>query len=239
MADAQTGCAQACEPPSGALQGLGAVEILLYGKDADAFAQPGEERGFRCGYLRTIATNLSNIAREIQSAWADETGYPATFLAPGADNPAYLDESEVTLEIAKAFLVGIERLRDIEIAGPLGLGRKTSRRTRSAFEPSGLSTELLAAKLEGMMMLYVAGGLLDRIEAHEAGMGKSILNELKIALAHLKSVQQPISAVPVNREAEDRFLASGFPLKNAREQTRRVLGDAAGLSLGFNALDGD
>ena len=119
-------------------RGLGAVEMLLYGKDADAYAQPGEERDFRCGYLRTIATNLSNIAREIRSAWAEETGYPATFLVPGADNPAYLDESEVTLEIAKAFLVGLERLRDIEIAGPLGLSRKASRRTRSAFCAVGI-----------------------------------------------------------------------------------------------------
>ena len=222
-----------------ALQGLGAAEILLFREGAEEFASPGPARDYRCGYLNAIAVNLVNIIEGVQSAWNDGTGYAAVFLTPGADNPAYLDEREVTLEIAKAFLVGLERLRDIEIAGPLGLSPKTSRRTRAAFEPAGLSTQFLAAKLEGMMMLYVAGGLRDRIETHKQGLGETIFFELNLALNHLKSVEQPMSAVPVNREAEDRFLASGFPLKNAREQTRRVLSEAAGLSLGFNALDGD
>ena len=222
-----------------ALQGLGAAEILLYAKGAKEFATPGPARDFRCGYLKTIAANIVNIAAEVQSAWNDENGYVRTFLSPGADNPSYLDDSEVTLEIAKAFLVGLERLRDIEIAGPLGLSRKTSRRTRAAFKPSGLSTRFLIAKLEGMTMLYVAGGLGDRIDAHEWGMGSSILSELNLALNHMKSLNVLMGEVAENEEAENRLLASGFPLKNAREQTSRILADAAGLSLGFNALDGD
>ena len=222
-----------------ALQGLGAAEYLLFGNGSDEFEQAGPARDYRCGYLQAVAANLSFIAKDVQSAWADDTAYVRTYLSPGPDNPAYLDEGEVTLEIAKAFLVGLERLRDIEIAGPLGLSRKTARRTRAAFEPSGLSSEFLAAKLEGMMTLYVAGGLLDRIEAHESLMGQSILIELKQALKHLNSVKGPVSSASEDKKAEDLFLASGFPLKNAREQTRRVLGEAAGLSLGFNALDGD
>lgn len=222
-----------------ALQGLGAVEILLYSKSAAVIEKPGPQREFRCNYLRAIGANIENIAGDVQSEWASEDGYTATFLSPGAENATYLDETEVTLEIAKMFLVGLERLRDIEIAGPLGLSRKSSRRTRAAFEPSGLSAQILAAKLEGLTMLYTSGGLLDRIETHESSMGKSILTELKYALSHLQRVSGPMSDLSENKQDEDALLASGYPLKNARTQTGRVLSEAAGLSLGFNALDGD
>jgi len=40
-------------------------------------------------------------------------------------------------------------------------------------------------------------------------------------------------------EMEDKLMAVGFPLKNAKGETARVLAQGAGLALGFNALDGD
>ena len=43
----------------------------------------------------------------------------------------------------------------------------------------------------------------------------------------------------VEPQTEAKLIAIGFPLKHARGATSRVLADAAGLSLGFNALDGD
>ena len=227
------------EAKSVALQGLGALEMLLYGKGAGDFAKPGAARQFRCGYVRAIAANLVSIAKDLKSEWQDGQLHPTIFLTPGPNNPSYLDDREVTLEIAKAFLVGLERLRDVKIAGPLGLRPKTAVRTRAAFDGSMLSTQAIAANLEGLNSLYEKSGMFERIEAHEPGMGKSILTELNQALTHLKSVSVPMSKVPVNRDAEDRFLAVGFPLKNARNQATRTLAEAAGLSLGFNALDGD
>jgi hypothetical protein len=35
------------------------------------------------------------------------------------------------------------------------------------------------------------------------------------------------------------FVAVGFPLKNARQQLTALLGLTAGVSMGFNASDGD
>ncbi len=222
-----------------AVQGLGAAEYLLYRTGVEAFAAAGEVRDHRCGYLTTVAANLARIGEAIVSDWSADSAFAKTYSSPGPDNPSYLEASEVTLEIAKAFLVGLERLRDIRIAGPLGLGRKTARRTRAAFEPSGLSTRALAAYLEGLVALFAKGGLQARIEGHEAGMGKAILADLTQALTQLQSIATPMQQAAETPETENKLIAIGFPLKNARAETSRVLAEAAGLSLGFNALDGD
>jgi hypothetical protein len=40
-------------------------------------------------------------------------------------------------------------------------------------------------------------------------------------------------------DTEEKLMAVGFPLKNAKVQTFRVLSQSAGISLGFNTLEGD
>lgn len=222
-----------------ALQGLGALEYLLYGPGAALLHKDGEARGHRCGYLTAAGKNFANVANDIVAGWDGEEGFTKVFLEPGTQNPRYLKQPEVTLEIAKAFLVGMELLRDIRIAGPLGLQRGKGRRTRAAFETSRLSTEAIAANLEGLVHLFNGGGLRERIEAYESGMGEAINNDLAISLEGLKGVKLPMKEVAEDPDVEVELIAIGFPLKNAREQTARVLAQAAGLSLGFNALDGD
>ena len=48
-----------------ALQGLPALEYLLYGDGADALAQSGEAGAFRCSFAASIATNVDRIARDV------------------------------------------------------------------------------------------------------------------------------------------------------------------------------
>ncbi len=222
-----------------ALQGFGALEYILYAKGSNKLSQLGPARTHRCAFMKAIAANIVHISKEVLGQWSGTGGYAATFLQPGPNNLAYLEPKEVTLEIAKSYLVGLERVRDIRIAGPLGLQRKSTRRKTAAFERSGLSTIAIAANLEGILHLFEKGGLMDRIELHESGMGKAIQNDLKLSLKQLKSIRLPMKAAVEDSGAEDKLMAIGFPLKTVREDAALVLAKAAGLALGFNALDGD
>lgn len=222
-----------------ALQGLSAIEQLLYWDAETQLLTPGETRKHRCGYLTAASENLSNIADALVSGWAPDAEFTSTFVKPGTDNPRYLEPSEVTLEIVKTFVVGLERLRDIKVAGPLGLRPNNPARVVVPFEPSKLSMRAMQAELEGLIDLFERGGLKSRIEKHEAGMGDAIVFDLETALNSFRRIQLPIKEVTKNAEAENELIATGFPLKNAREQASRVLSEAAGLSMGFNALDGD
>lgn len=231
--------AKALAEKSVAMQGLSAIEQILYWDVEKQLLATGETRTHRCGYLAAASQNLARIADALVSGWAPDAEFTAIFLKPGTGNPQYLEPSEVTLEIAKAFIVGLERLRDIKVAGPLGLRPNNPSRVRVPFEQSKLSTRAVEAELKGLISMFEDGGLRARIEAHEAGMGDAIAFDLEQALKSLNRVKVPIAAVAKATQTEDELIATGFPLKNAREQASRVLSAAAGLSLGFNALDGD
>lgn len=221
-----------------AVQGLGAIEQLLYWKAEEAFAD-SSKAVHRCGYLQAATANIRSISDNLVNGWANDAAFTRTFLNPGPDNPRYLKPSEVTLEIAKAFLVGMERLRDIKVAGSLGLRPNNRAIVHVPFEPSGLSTRAMQAELEGLIDLFENGGLMKAIETQESGMGASIRFEMGQALETFKRIELPIAEVLKKPAMEDELINTGFPLKNAREETARVLADAAGLNLGFNALDGD
>jgi hypothetical protein len=237
--DASVTMRESLQGKSVALQGFGALEYILYAKGSEKLSIPGPARAHRCAFMTAIAKNIVQMSNEVLGQWSDTGAYAAIFLQPGPDNPAYLEPKEVTLEIAKAYLVGLERVRDIRIAGPLGLQRKNARRKLAAFERSGLSTSAIASNLEGILHLYEKGGLMERISIHEAGMGKAIQNDLKISLKQLQSISLPMKSAVEDPASEDKLMAIGFPLKTVREEAARVLAQAAGLPLGFNALDGD
>lgn len=222
-----------------ALQGLSAIEQLLFWKAETGLIEQGDDQLHRCGYLKAATENLASIAKKLNEEWAPGSAYAEVFLNPGSHNPRYLVPSEVTLEIAKTFIVGLERLRDVKVAGSLGMRQNSRARLRLPFEPSGVSTRAIQAELEGLVSMFEDGGLRQRIEAHESGMGKTIAFDLEQAFNSLSRIEQPIAKAVENPAIEDELIATGFPLKNAREEASRVLAEAAGLSLGFNALDGD
>jgi hypothetical protein len=222
-----------------ALQGFGALEYILFAKGHEQLSKPGPVRNHRCAFMQAIAANITHISQVVLKQWSGTGDYAATFLQPGPDNAVYLEPKEVTFEIAKSLIVGLERVRDIRIAGPLGLQRKSRRRRSAAFERSGLSTRVITANLEGLVDLFEKGGLMERIGAHELGMDKAIQFDLVQSLKQLRSISVPMKAAVEDPEMEDRLMAVGFPLRNAREEVSRVMADAAGLALGFNALDGD
>lgn len=239
--DASVLTKEALAAKSVAVQGLGAIEQLLFWEADEDFAKAADTRDHRCGYLTAASANVAAIAEEIVSGWSSGGDAERTLLTPGPDNPAYLSDTEVTLEIAKSLLVGLEKLRDVKIAGPLGLRRKSARRTSAAFERSGLSTAAIIADLEGLIELFRKGGIMERLDAHETGIGKAILFDMEQALKTLKTLPASMKQAATDEDgtAQDDLIAVGFPLKNARGEANRVLAEAAGLTLGFNALDGD
>ncbi|MEZ5843167.1 MAG: imelysin family protein [Hyphomicrobiaceae bacterium] len=226
-----------------ALQGIGALEAVLYG-DPTAFARP-LEAAHRCGYAKSIASNLDRIARELVAAWGADGAFAARWLNPGQHNPEFLKPSETTLALAKAYDQGLERVRDLRLAGPLALNAE--RRTLPVIlAASDRAMTLVTANIEGLRELYTSGGIQQAIIAanvEDADVSVSanarlIAGELRTALDEARRLlhhRQPFA----RPDARQQMLAMGFPLKNARVQAAALLTLTAGLTLGFNSSDGD
>ena len=82
-----------------AMQGLGALEFVLFGTGADVLAATGD--GFRCRYGAAIAANLDAIAAALQDEWQAPDGFAARWTAPGPENPLYRDRQEALTELSK------------------------------------------------------------------------------------------------------------------------------------------
>ncbi|MEZ5774803.1 MAG: imelysin family protein [Hyphomicrobiaceae bacterium] len=218
-----------------ALQGLPALEILLFAAPAGL---PAEETQFRCGFAAAIAANIRRIAGDLDRDWRDESGFARLMRTPSADNPAYLDANEVTLGIAQTFVNGIEQIRDSRLAGPIGLRAVDKAPTPGILETAGLTLPYIVAGLEGLGALYGDGGIEKRVTTADHGIARLIGEEIETAAAAVRRAGTDLDAA---RKGEGRraIIAAGFPLRNAQQLAAELITQAAGVTVGFNAGDGD
>ena len=224
-----------------AIQGLAALETALF----DATSKTAEDRTYRCAYAKSIATNIGNIASAILKEWSDPDLYVRHWLEPGAGNPHFLQRSETTLALAKALDNGLERVRDEWIAAPLGLGVQR-RRLTPVLATSKRTLRFIEAGMGGLQHLYMTAGLhkaiVDTAKSHagvtvplNADLVRREIETARSQVARLSRQGKPFDADTMMQP----LVAIGYPLKNARMQLTALLGLTAGLSMGFNASDGD
>jgi uncharacterized protein len=232
-----------------ALQGLPALEDLLYGDGADVLAQkpvedlteplPQVEGAFRCSFALSVATNISRIARNVVEDWREGSAYEKAFLGPVPDDPIYHTQKEVTLELFKAFSSGIELVRDQKLGKPLGPSAAEAKPKLAAFWRSGLSFANAVGNLEGVSLLFSKGGFAQVVDADSPGVSQSILFDLNHAIEVLRSIDEPFADVASDDDLRAKLEALRVGLKSAGQTAGDIIARSAGLSFGFNAMDGD
>ncbi len=225
-----------------AVQGITALEVLLYGGGAEGLAI-GKSHTFRCRFAQTVAENMAGMTREILASWSNGV-FKKLWSSPGPDNPIYLNPSETSLELIKAFDQVLSDVRDRRIVPAIGLGPK-----RRVFRPilwrSGLGMVLIDGNIASARDLFAIGGLAgnylasapssDPTGASAAASIKAEFNKLLSTTGELAALSKPFK----QKTTRGRLIAIGFPLKSIRQRVVSRVKDAAGLSIGFNASDGD
>jgi predicted lipoprotein len=232
-----------------ALEGFPALEYLLYGDGADVLAEkpvenlteplPQVEGAFRCSFALSVATNISRIARNVVEDWREGSAYEKAFLGPAPENPIYHTPKEVTLELFKAFSSGIELVRDQKLGKPLGPSAAEAKPKLAAFWRSGLSFANMIGNLEGVILLFNKGGFAVVVDADSPGVSDSILFDLNHAIDVLRSIDEPFADVVSDDDLRAKLEALRVGLKSAGQTAGDIIARSAGLSFGFNALDGD
>jgi hypothetical protein len=235
-----------------ALQGLPALEYLLYGDGAETLTEgkrvvDGQEPlplldsagDFRCSFALSIATNLERIARSVVEGWREGSAYAKAFLGPAPDDSYYHAPKEVTLDLFKAFTSGIELVRDQKLGKPLGASAEQAKPKLAAFWRSGLTFQNAAGNLEGVRALFAQGGFAAVVAAEAAGVENSILFDLDRAIEVLRGIDVPMAEAAVDENLRAKIEALRVALKSARDTAGDMISRGAGLSFGFNAMDGD
>lgn len=222
-----------------AVQGLPALDYLLFGGGHEALLRPGS---FRCRYALAAAGAVRTTAGEIAAGWDGDGGFASVMRSAGPDNPLYRDDAEAVQDLIKAAQEQVQIVRDLKLARVIGDAPEAARPKRAPFWRSNLTLASVGANIEAVMGLMADGGFADLLAEEHAYLAATLTFELTQAhraIGDAAAADRPLVDVKADGEAHGRLAYALIPLGAASDILSQRYPAALGLTLGFNSLDGD
>jgi predicted lipoprotein len=220
-----------------AMQGLGALEFVLYGTGAEELS--GQTGSFRCAYGAAISKNLDEMASELAAEWADLTGFSAKWQDFGDKNPLYRNADEALTELLEVFVNGLELIRDQRLGGFLGDTEKADKPKQALFWRSGKTADALKGNMEGLKTLFDASGIGPALPEASRWIAQSANFEFGNAINAAEATKGPVDDVLANPEKRGKLAYFGVVTSSLSEIFGTRLAAELGLTAGFSSLDGD
>jgi uncharacterized protein len=209
---------QAMADQSVAARGLGGLERLLY-PVAEPAANP-------CPLIHATAKDLARMARELDSAWGPYGDLLLTAGEPG--NTRFLSKGEATQALFTQLATGLDYIADRRIGRPLGTFDKP-RPDLAEATASARSLRNVILSLQGLRDLALE--LNPESPVTLAAFDKS----LQLA----NDLNDPAFAAITDPQAWLKLEILQQSVRATHEAAIAEIGPALGVTLGFNALDGD
>jgi predicted lipoprotein len=220
---------------SAAAQGFPALERLLFEEGAAAQLAAGPEAARRCTYASAIALNLATMAKEIRTAWGDRnTGVLAAVVSGKGDQALFPDVGAIPGMILTDLSGAYQRVTDTKILPVLGPNPDGAKPTMADGWRAGRSGQVVK------VMIQSADALLQDVAKQMPSRPQWVVN--KAATAADKSATEfptDLGAAAQSAESANKILADIKVFKAAQLTVYRPIASYFGISLGFNALDGD
>jgi uncharacterized protein len=220
-----------------AVQGLGALEYLLWGNGAESLS--GSDGGFRCRYAGAIGDLLAGTAAKMSAEWADPDGISKRLISPTDSDADYRNTREVAEELSGLLAHGVELIRDQRLLPFLGRDGAPTKPKSALLWRSGLTAASVAGNFDGLEALFQNSGLDVAGGAENAWVANTGGFEFRNADRALAVITKPVEAAledPKQRHAYDYLVL-------VTQSLGTILGEnlpaALGLSVGFSSLDGD
>ncbi|WP_018235139.1 imelysin family protein [Ensifer sp. BR816] len=233
--------AESLKSKSVAVQGLGALEYVLYGTGAESLAS--EEGGFRCRYGMAIAQNLTTIAGELLAAWEKPDGIQSAWKKAGPDNPLFRDNKEAATELLGVLVHSVEMIKDQRLrpfyAGPTAGKADKGRPKLAIYWRSGNTMASLAANLRGLQTLFNVAGMENLLPGDSRSIAGSVNFLFKALISATDRIDGPIDAALTDEKQRSRLDFIGLNTADLLDRLNRDFGGAIGLGAGFSFADGD
>jgi len=235
-----------------ALQGLSALERLLFDSEHGADGKPASEHAlglltaqdphaaYRLGLIAAIAINLQAIAKEGVAAWhelsaklkmGDQAGFAAS--PQEATNQIYAGLVTISQALGSQKL-GLALGKELDAAKPHQAEQWRSGRSLRDIERNltalkqGLIGDPAGSAIALVMDAATAAALKQNIEASHA-----------TCLQAIAAVSQPLDLAVADATARVQVQALLVKVNQFRDILTNDMPKAAGITLGFNDLDGD
>ncbi len=220
-----------------AVQGLGALEYVLFGDGSETLA--GGSADFRCRYARSIGAALVATTAELSAAWSAAGGIAAHLAEPRPDYADYRSDREALEELVGSMAHGVELIRDTQLLPFIGRQDERAKPRSALFWRSDLTLPLIRAQFGGIESLLVSSSIGQMAGADDLWVDNSARFELANAQRAVDIVTLPVEqalADPAQRRALDYLVILTGSLQTLLGEN---LSAALGLSVGFSSLDGD
>ena len=220
-----------------AVQGLAALEFVLYGEGSEVLSQKTDE--FRCRFAAAISSNIADISGQLLSEWQAADGFAASWQSPGPDNAHFHDEKESLSALVSLFANGMEHYDTVELGSFLDLTPEKDRPRQALFRRSGNTLRLLRKTLSDFRTLYQES----RLETLLPGSSKWISDNIAFGFKHGNATLASLSgsaAQIIEDPAERAKLAYvSTVVRGLNENFGIDLTAALDLTANFSSLDGD
>ena len=130
-------------------------------------------------------------------------------------------------------------MRDQKLGKPLGTSPPVAKPKLAAFWRSDLAFANMIGNLQGVRLLFAKGGFAQVVADDSPGVENSILFDLDHAIEVLGGMDKPFAEVAADETLRAKLEALRVSLKSAGQTAGDIIARSAGLSFGFNAMDGD
>lgn len=219
---------------SAAVQGLPAIERLVVVLPADT-DPAGLARN--CIVAEAAAGNVAMISVALDEAWASGD---IPILNPGPENPAYRSWEEAANEVLKASLTGLEQIRDLALRPAMGDAPDKAKPNRFPYARSGATVAYLTAAIQAQRDLIDASGIAADLPEQDAWAQSSVDFELSQAERTVAALAgNDVAAIATEPALRGKLDYVTIALASVRTTMATTIAADLGLSVGFNALDGD
>jgi predicted lipoprotein len=248
----QSGDAAALAPErlataSVAVQGFPALQLLLYDGDDPArlFLSGDSAAAFRCAYGTAVAHNLKTIAEQIVEGWTAAVGaIAATPAQSGSEYGLPASPKETAQQMFTDLLTLFQLIGDLKLALPLGLSLDNPKPKLAESWRSGRSLRNVELNLDSARAMYGTDRTNGFRSLMPAGSDSDDLDEEIVeafaeASSSLAAIPMPLDAAVADSSGRPEVEALLADVRHVRDLVGQKLPAAIGLSVGFNALDGD
>ena len=250
--DASKLAPEAFAKASVALQGLSALERLLFDNEHGADGKPSSEKAlaqlmaqepaaaYRIGLIEAIAVNLRQIAKEGGAAWQAF----AAKLAKGDEGGFAVSPQEATNQIYAGLVTISQALGSQKLGLALGKAPASAKPHQAEQWRAGRSLRNIdrnLAALEQGLMGDPAGSAIALVT--DAATATALKQKIETSFADcqqaIAAVSQPLDLAVADDKGRAEVQALLVKINQFRDILTNDMPKAAGITLGFNDLDGD
>jgi predicted lipoprotein len=142
-------------------------------------------------------------------------------------------------EILRGILTGLEQDRDHRLLPALGKEPQDAKASRAPYNRSGQALEYLLASAQSLQAFAEASGILGLLPRDERLIGDSIRFEFGNLVRALQDAGPDLESALRDTEGRGKLVYATIVLGSLRDLFQNRFAPAAGVTAGFNSLDGD